>query len=126
MDSTERDIHRENTLAFIAENPVNLVLTPVDERVRIEGGFRDVPGTARPSQTFRIIELGMTSQVPTVRTQDGRDRKVEFWLLGAHDAAVAVGDTWKDGNRLWEIGEIMDQGQAPLYETRCVVVEHGK
>lgn len=124
MDAVELGIHRDNTVAFINVKPTVISLLPIDTRERTpSGGWVDTPGEVRSPQTFRIIELNTQRQPPVLRTQDGKVREVNFWLLGAYDAAMAVGDTWTEGDREWEVGDIVrDNG----YEVRGLVVEHGK
>lgn len=125
MDAVELQIHRSNTLTFILANPSVLSLTPTGARVRTPSGGWSEPDVApRGPQTFRVIELGQRSTPPIVRTQDGKDRQVNFWLLGTWDANMEIGDHWKttDG-REWEIADmIIDNG----YERRGLVVERGR
>jgi hypothetical protein len=121
----ELEMHRENTLAFIAANPVEVVLTPIATRVRTaSGGWVESDGTPRSPQIMRIIELGARGEPATIKLQDGTERNVDFWLLGAYDAAVEVGDHWtaEDG-RDWEVGDII---RSNGYETRALVAERGK
>lgn len=125
MNALELKIHRANTLAFIAARPSEIALVPVKTRERVKGGgWEETPDTPRDAQTFRIIELGMYSTPPIIRTQDGKERKAEFWLLGAHDAAVAIHDTWTaDDGRTWQVGDIIRPNE---YETRALVAERGR
>lgn len=123
MDAVELDINRKNTTAFIAFKPVSLALIPVVREKVLSGGWKEVDQPARPPQTFRIIELGATTRIPKIKTQDGVERDAQYWLLGEHDAAVGLGDHWTEGTRHWAIGEIIRTNE---YETRCVVVERGR
>lgn len=124
MDSTELTINRLNTTAFISAKPTSLILTP-RERVKTPGGgFKYEDRTPRSAQTFRIIELGMQSTPPIMTLTDGKQREVDFWLLGEWDAAMAVDDWWRaEDGREWFVGDIVrDNG----YETRGLVAERGK
>lgn len=124
MDALELQVHRENTLAFIAVNPTTVVLIPIDTKERVpSGGYKVVKGEPRTEQTMRIIELGGRGEPATIKLQDGTERTVSFWLLGAHDAAVEIGDSWTatDG-REWEVGDIIRSNH---YETRALVAERG-
>ena len=73
---------------------------------------------------LRIIELGTTTVPPVVRLQDGTQRSQEFWLLGPHDADMAVNDSWIDPatGRSWWVGDVIRSNH---YETRGVVIEYG-
>lgn len=121
----ETDIHRKNTLAFIAANPTVVTLIPIQEKTRTaSGGWTTADAPARAPQTMRIIEPGARTTPATVKLQDGTERVVSFWLLGAHDALVAVGDHWTEADgRSWEVGDIIRSNH---YETRALVAERGK
>lgn len=123
-NTAESDIHRKNTLAFIAANPTAVTLIPIQEKVRTaSAGWTVQSGTPRSSQIMRIIEPSARSTPATVKLQDGTERVVSFWLLGAHDAAVAVGDHWTEADgRSWEVGDIIRSNH---YETRALVAERG-
>lgn len=123
MRETELRIHRANTTAFISENPTQISLRPNLRGRTAGGGFNEQPGTPRPEQTFRVIELGMRTAPPLLRGQNGTQREARYWLLGEHDAVVALHDSWttEDG-REWEVVEILP---ANGYETRAVVSERG-
>jgi len=125
MDAMELSLHRANTLAFIGANPTQVVLIPLTDRTRTSGGGWTTSDAApREPQKFRIIELGSRSSVPIVRGQDGKERKVTFWLLGLHDSAMEIGDHWEaDDNREWEVGDIIIDNH---YERRGLVVERGR
>jgi hypothetical protein len=126
MDAVELEVSRYNTLAFIEQRPTTIRLIPV-KRVRTAGsGYKDVDQDARQPQTFRIIEQGLinSASAPVIRTTDGTQREVEFLLLGAHDALMAVGDHWtEDDGREWSIGEVVRSNE---YEQRALVTERGK
>jgi hypothetical protein len=123
VKSGELAIHRKNTLRFIEDRPTSVVLTPRTKQDTPAGGSKWTDGTPRAAQTFRIIELGMMTTPPVIQLTNGTQRQVEYWLLGAHDAAMATGDYWTDGNLTFEVGEVVrDNG----YETRGLVAERGK
>lgn len=123
MDPLELSLHRKNTAAFIAVRPSLLVLTPQNKVRKPAGGYSIVPGPARPVQTMRIIELGMSATPPVLNLTDGKQRVAEFWLLGNFDAQMATGDFWvADDGRVWELGDVVrDNG----YEKRGLVAERG-
>lgn len=124
MDAIELQLHRQNTSAFIAVKPTQIVLIPV-ERVRNSGsgGYKENDLLARSEQIFRIIEVSTSSTPPIITLSDGKMREAEFLLLGEHDAAIAVNDHWSDGAREWIVGDIV---RANGYETRALVAERGK
>lgn len=113
---------RAGTRAFIAANPVELDLIP---RKRIKTGtgttFQDQP--KRPPQTLCLIDQSTArSPVPgVVQTSDGRERLVEWILLGEHDAEVELWDYWVDANGTYEVAQIFP---ANGYELRAAVVRH--
>jgi hypothetical protein len=123
MEAHELAVHRVNTTAYIAANPTTIVLIPIATKVRTpSGGWTTSDGAPRTPQTMRIIEPGARVEPATVKLQDGTERTVAFWLLGEHDAAVAIGDHWTEGTRTWEVGDIV---RANHYETRALVAERG-
>jgi len=124
MDATELKYHRLNTTSFIEVKPVSIVLIPQAKVPQPSGGYKMVDQDPRAPQTMRIIELGMHQTPPIITLTDGKQRAVDFWLLGEHDADMAVDDHWmaEDG-REWLVGDIVRSNQ---YETRGLVVERGK
>lgn len=123
MDAFELQIHRENTTAYIAANPTSVQLIPIATKERTaSGGWKVTDGTPREPQTMRIIEVSARTEPATVKLQDGTERTVAFWLLGEHDAEVAVGDHWEADGRKWEVGDIIRSNH---YETRALVAERG-
>jgi hypothetical protein len=124
MDAIELEVNTENTAAFIAAKPVQIVLTPVTRARTNAGGFKSTDGDPRPSQQFRIIELGTQSAPPQIKVQDGTLRAVNFWLLGLPSSAVAQWDHWVDAGtqRHWLVADVIRSNE---YETRAVVVEYG-
>lgn len=122
MDPVELGLHRANTDAFIAFRPSTLVLTPVTRQRLPAGGFKEVSGTPRAAQVFRITEP-TAPNIPILLTQDGSQREVDYFLLGRYDADIAVGDWWRELGREWTVAEVVrDNG----YETRALVWERGK
>lgn len=124
MDSLELRIHRANTKSFIDERPVAITLIP-RRRERTAGAgwkYSDLP--PRRPQTFRIIELGMTSSPPVVELTDGTSRQVNFWILGEHDAVLEKDDYWETADgRFWSVADVIRSNQ---YEVRGVVIERGR
>lgn len=117
-------IHRKNTVRFIAENPFEVALTPRSKQEQPTGGWKWEVGDQRDVQTLRIIELGMLATPPVIQLTNGKQTTVEYWLLGPHDAEMAKGDFWIDGEgHVWEVGHVIrDNG----YEVRGLVAERGE
>ena len=124
MDAVELKYHRDNTRVFIGFKPSSIELIPQTRERTTGGGWKYLPDEPREPQIFRIIELGANTTPPIIVTTDGKQREVEFWLLGEWDANMAVDDTWvaSDG-REWLVGDIVRPNG---YETRGLVVERGK
>lgn len=120
----ELEINKKNTIAFIAAKPSQIALTPRVKEDTEGGGWRWEIGEPREEQTLRIIELGMQVTPPVIQLTNGKQRTVEFWLLGSFDAVMDKGDFWEsEDGRVWEIGDIIrDNG----YETRGLVAERGE
>lgn len=124
---SEISVNRENTIRFIQQNPTDIVLLT---RRRQKDGFgtRWVEGSTRESQTFRLIDQsGSSRPVPGLLPASlpgGQQRKIEYMLLGKHDAVVEVGDYWVDESDIrWEIEELLpDNG----YEVRATVIRYGE
>lgn len=113
---------RAGTKAFIAANPVGLVLIP---RTRLKSGtgivFQDQD--PRTEQRFCLIDQS-TSRAPTpgrIQTSDGSERLIEFILLGEHDSTVEVWDYWTDASGTWEVAQVFPFNG---YEVRAAVVRH--
>lgn len=92
--SAEQEVMRDLTARFIANDPTDIQLTPVQKVPTGDGGYRNVPQTKRRSQQFKIINQGSTNGKQT--GADGTNTSFDFILLGKHDAVIAIGDTWTD------------------------------
>lgn len=123
MVGAELRINRKNTRAFIAVKPTSIALVPTIREATKAGGYKSIAGKPRDPQTFRIIELGENASPPILQLTDGQQREASFWLLGDHNATVEIGDSWKEGNRDWEVGDIIRSNQ---YEVRALVAERGR
>lgn len=125
MDARELAIHIENTKAYIDHKPSSIALTPVTRTPTASGGYKTEDATPRSTQTFRIIEIAnnTSSTPPVLTTTDGKQRSVEFMLLGLPTAVVAVDDHWTADGREWRVGDVV---RSNLYEIRALVVERGK
>lgn len=124
MNPIELSVNRLNTQAFIGAKPSSIVLVPQTKEETKAGGFKLVSGAPKAPQILRIIELGLNQNPPMITLQDGKQREASFWLLGCHDADMAINDYWtaQDG-REWLIGDIVRPNG---YEVRGLVSERGK
>lgn len=125
MDAGELSLHRANTEYFIGVNPISLVLIP-RTRVNSGTGTAYVDGAPRPAQTVRLIDQSSTSG-PTpgeARAADGKQRKVQYQLLGRYDADFGIFDYWVDAQGIkWEIADLIPNN---AYERRARVVRYGE
>jgi hypothetical protein len=125
VDAAELEVHRSNTRYFISVNPTSLVLIP-RTRVISSTGVTLVDGAPRAAQIVRLIDQSSTSgpQPGEARASDGKQRTVQYQLLGEHDAVWGLYDHWRDAQGVhWEIADMIpDNG----YERRARVVRYGE
>jgi len=115
--------NRRLTRAFIAVRPVQLVLTPYARQRTSSGGFDLVKQPNRVPQTMTIIESSGVGGLPRpTATLDGAERRVEFQLLGYHDAIIAVRDRFTHQDKEWEVVEVFYDNE---YERRALVSARG-
>lgn len=98
----ELAVHQASTRWFINCDPTIIVLRP--EVITWHGGSQRIEtGPARAAQSFKVIWPGGDQTVPT---SDGSTKKLDFILVGKHDATVAVGDSWQEGEERYRIDEV--------------------
>jgi hypothetical protein len=120
----ELEVNRANTAAFINANPVMVTLVP---RVRSQSGEGEVWSETAPrvAQKVRLIDQSSAAG-PTpgiLSSLDGRQRTLEFFLLGEYDAEFGMNDRWTDGDgATWEILDLLPFNG---YERRARVVRYG-
>lgn len=114
-------IQREQTRHFIAYDPQSIVLIPTVYSMTAQGGQSESAGSPRDAQDMRLIALNPQQRI-TITTSGGRERIIDFHLLGTYDAEMEVGDHWldADGNR-YEVVHI-DAGHG--YEKKGYVELH--
>lgn len=120
---TELEMQRRQTKAYIAANPVSINLIP-RLRVTTGTGTKLVDQTPRGVQVVRLIDQSATGgPTPgTVASADGKQRKVEFQMLGTFAATFEVLDYWMDGSTKYEVAELLPYNG---YERRAQVVRYG-
>lgn len=119
----ELDLLRRNTKAFIDVNSITLALVP---RIKIRQGTGSVWQDQAPRlpQRLRLIDQS-TSNAPvpgTLAGADGIQRKVQFQLLGQHDAVFGLYDYWQADGMRYEIAEVFPPNG---YEQRAQVICYG-
>lgn len=117
----ELKIQRQLTQAFVMTMPVRLVLTPRSREQAAAGDTAWVDGPDRSEQILRLVEPNVP-QMPS-RNVDGIEYRVEFELLGPHDAAMETYDTFEHAGHRWQIIQMYpDNG----YERRAEVIRYGR
>lgn len=93
------EVQRALTLKYIAYDPTTIALIPVVRSGNDEGGQSIVDGPPREPQTFKLIAL--TANQRMTLTVSGKERIIDYHLMGAYDSEMEVGDHWSDsdGNR---------------------------
>jgi hypothetical protein len=116
------DANRELTHIYIAENPIEVVLTPHTKVRTAGGGYRLNEDPPRASQTCRFIEGATGFGIGQTRTADGFQETDTHMLLMDWDAIVAIDDTFeRDGIPYVVIGIMANNG----YSTRAEVMRRG-
>lgn len=118
--TNEIRINRKNTTYFIRCNPYPVVLIP---RLRTKlgtGGTSWVEQSPRPSQIMRLIPAQETTQPSFI--DEGKERVIDFVLLGDWSAGMAINDQWRDtAGFLYEVVDIASNA----YEIKGAVIKHG-
>lgn len=83
-------------------DPYTVALIPRTRTLTATGGVSDTPAAPRASQTVKLILLNF-DQRGTFTVAGGQDRVIDYHMLMLPDAAVAVGDYWTDGTKLYEV-----------------------
>lgn len=119
-----RAILRQGTIDFISIDPTTITLIPTVRVKQDDGSFVEEDGPARDPQTFKLNSIEFTPQGQTVTiTQDGVERIIGFYLIGAYDCIMEPGDHWVgDDGRRYTVIALMD-GHG--YETKGAVEAHG-
>lgn len=120
----ELAVNRRNTLAFIASRPLVLALIPQVRTRTASGGVTYVPQTPRAEQTLRLIEQASAygNSPGLLQASDGKQRRVQYQLLGAYDAEIGVYDYWEADGLHFEVVELLSYNG---YERRGQVIQYG-
>jgi len=116
----DQDVQRAMTTAFIEFDPVTIVLIPRVPSTTPGGAQSYVDGTPRAPQVFKLSLLGHDQR--PITTVSGEERRIEYHLIGQHDAEIEVGDRWTDadGTRF----EVMGFTDGYGYMTKALVYRH--
>lgn len=90
MNPLELPTQRRLTKAFIDTMPVTITLTPRLQERKASGGYTWAEQAPRVPQVLRLVEPSGAPQIVT--TADGKERLIEFLLIGQHDAEIGVYD----------------------------------
>jgi hypothetical protein len=126
MNKAELDMHRKNTAAFIAADPVKLTLvTQKTKRTSSGGVVPDGDPVPRKAQTFRLIPSG--DRTSEVRLTSGRVAQVTHVILGAWDSLMERDDTFSFNGEDYVIaGPIRPEHSVDsVYERKSEVVRRG-
>jgi hypothetical protein len=123
-NASELAINKRNTVAFIAARPLVVRLIPQARVKTSSGGFRYEDSPARPEQTLRLIEQASAygNSPGLLQSSDGKQRRVQFQLLGAYDATIGVYDYWIADGLRYEVAELLPFNG---YERRGQVIQYG-
>lgn len=112
-----------STAAFIADDPVDIVLT-AGKGIAVEtasGGYDYEDAGDKPVQTFKLINTSGDSNSPT--SGDGRDAvRFSYMMIGMPDADIEVGDWWVDGDNRYAVTGILHRNG---YEVKATVEAYG-
>ena len=120
----ELRVNRRNTLAFIAKRPLVIALIPQQRTKTSSGGFRYEDLPARSEQTLRLIEQASAygNSPGLLQASDGRQRRVQYQLLGPFDAEIGLYDYWIADGLRFEVAELLPFNN---YERRGQVIQYG-
>lgn len=117
--STETDMQRVQTKAFIDADPADIILSRAELVSNGAGGTRLGAPSSIPSQTVRIIPTGPGTERELV---DGQTVQVDYVVMGEYDFDVLRGDWfYKDGIK-YEVVSFANTGH---YEVKAEVTNRG-
>lgn len=122
MSDAEIAAQTRNTQAFIAMDPTVIELFPQEEQITSTGGRTMVTGTSRGDQTFKLIPMTF-DQRPTI-TAGGKERIIDYHLLGMPDAVVLVNDVFFLDDFPDDYFLVIAVSDGHQYETKVLVERH--
>ena len=108
---------RWNTNEYIKAKPTVITLQHSTSTPK-PGGGHDFTKSSRLPQTFRLVRQGTFDGIEYSPNDEGMSRKFAYLIIGKHDAEVAVGDTWDDGDNNFKIDTVEPYNG---YEVRALV-----
>lgn len=123
MLTTELDIQKSLTHAFILTQPVTITLIPRSKVKKPAGGFVWQYETARDSQVMRLVEPSTPREAMPMpqSTSDGVQREIVFMLLGEWDSVIGLYDVFDHDGHRWEIVQL---GHSNGWEQRASVARY--
>ena len=115
---------RKQTKFFIDDDPTAIALK-TGKGVATEkpsGGMSYGDAATRTVQLFKLINTGGDFD-GIVATDDAEIKRYNYIILGQHDALVAIGDYWDDGNTRYQVVSALVKND---YETKHAVVAYGR
>lgn len=109
---------RWNTEQYIAGKPTIITLKTRGTPVPKPGGGHDFTPSTRAAQIFRLVRQTTFDGIEYSPNDEGMSRKFAYLIIGKHDAEVAVGDTWDDGDNNFKIDTVEPYNG---YEVRALV-----
>jgi hypothetical protein len=122
--TSELRVNRRNTAWFIEARPIVIALIPQQRTKTASGGFLYLPLPPRVEQTFRLIEQASAygNNPGLLQASDGKQRRVQFQLLGTWDSVMEVHDYWVMDGLRYEVAELLPFNN---YERRGQVIQYG-
>lgn len=118
--TTTLTAQRRQTKALIDDDPTSVVLIPRVKSTTLAGAPSYVDGLPRAIQRFKLSLLAF-DQRPTV-TVNGVERRVDYHLIGEHNAVVEVGDHWTDSDGTHY--EVIGFTEGWDYQIKAQVIRH--
>lgn len=113
--------HVRQTEAFVAENPVDIVITPRAKEATGAGGHRWVDQPPLPSQRVRLVAIGRVTAVATRTTEDGRVVTPTHTLIAVPGTVVNPMDKFSVGSDQYEVVTVSSK---PEWRVSAEVVAH--
>lgn len=98
--------------------PITLVPQKGDPVLKPGGGHDYGDPLPRVTQTFAVSKTAFFDGIEYSPNDEGQNRKRAYVLTGAHDAEIAIGDTWSDDEADYQV-DTVDQSSG--YKTTAGV-----
>lgn len=118
MNIAELAIHRKGTREFIAKDSTTLILIPTTKTE----AFGTVEFSDQPPRAPQVFKFIYPLNVPIDTTPDGDVHKIDFILVGNHDAQIEIGDHWSEGEQFYVVEWVQPYNG---YEVKAGGTSHG-